>query len=320
MDSMGNRRQSPRPRFGPGRPAARMAIALTLVCLCLGSVPAKPNRINHTRMRDIAYQPFLKKDGYVQAWNINFHGNGYSIFLTYLISNMGPGRLNNGLSMVIRQGKKTRVGTAEFAERSLKARRGRLDVKMGSHNSLVYRKGAYHIGAKVNETSLKLTLRPGGPGLRLSGGPIRVGGARGDFIRADVPVVAGWARGVLTIDGKRIALSGAAGMEHILANRSPHKYANRFTLVRTVRGNKAVLLGGIHKTSGGFALNAAYMEKGRVVRAGSITKYKVLKARKDDFSGYRIPLKSVYYLSGPGEIVDRLQGNAITGEVVLACF
>ena len=77
---------------------------------------------------DMVFQP-TDEEGYMQAWNVNFRGNGMLIYITFVISNLGPKSLNNGVSILIVQQGKVRVWTKEYDYQSLEAQKGQFGHK-----------------------------------------------------------------------------------------------------------------------------------------------------------------------------------------------
>ena len=279
------------------------ACSVLILSFLAHPVPLKAGDVTYCRLSDYTYYPITGRDGYLQAWNVSFQGSGYSIFVTYLISNIGPGSLNSGVSVLINRKGKSRVGTAEFSVKSLKGQRGRLNFKFGDKNKLAYTRGTYEIKAGINDTYIDLKLRPAGPGVRISGGRVRVNSNPGDFLRADIPVIRGYVRGTLTINGKKIPLKGVGGVEHILSNISPHKYARGFRLTRTLYGKKGLVIGRLRGTSsfpGKNKITVAYLENNRILKGGVVKGFRNFNVKRNGFSGYTLPYKTVYYLEGNG--------------------
>jgi len=83
-----------------------------------------------TSVSDYAFQP-ANDEGYIQAWNVEFRGQGAFLYVTFVISNTGPGTWNNGVSVLALKDGKNRVWTAEYSIRSLKATPGQFGHKSG---------------------------------------------------------------------------------------------------------------------------------------------------------------------------------------------
>ena len=61
--------------------------------------------IRHVTLADIVYQPH-SEEGYLQGWNFFFRNSEFNIIATYLVSNLGPNDLNNGVSIAIESKKR----------------------------------------------------------------------------------------------------------------------------------------------------------------------------------------------------------------------
>ena len=100
---------------------------ISLVVFLLGnlshSLDAGP--VMNVGPSDMVYQP-TDEEGYMQAWNVNFRGNGMLIYITFVISNLGPKSLNNGVSILIVQKGKVRVWTKEYDYQSLEAQKSKV--------------------------------------------------------------------------------------------------------------------------------------------------------------------------------------------------
>lgn len=254
-----------------------------------------------TTVSDYAFQP-APDEGYIQAWNVEFRGGGAFFYVTFVISNTGPGTWNNGVSILALKDGKNRVWTAEYSIRSLKAVEGQFGHKSGLSSIGYNEKGALVVHAVVpgggnsppESISLDLTLEPVTPGVRISGGMLQP--APGSLLRADIPVTAARATAVVKIGGKEETISGVGGMETIYSNHSPHGYAKRFLLVRTFTADKGLFLGGYFGTDENqFLLRYAVMKGGKITAGGAVKKVEIAVTETDPYSGYNIP-KSVRYI------------------------
>jgi hypothetical protein len=272
----------------------RRPILILLAFVSVSSLAAQDLR---SRPGDFVYRP-LSNEGYMQAWNFNFRGSGYYVYITYIISNFGPGDRNNGMSMLIYNRGKSIVRTAEYTERSLKATPGKFGLRAGL-SWIRFKDGKYEAYAERDDVRVRVDLTPRSGGVRLSGGPIKIGG--GSFIRADVPVGYGTVTGALRIGDKRVEIKGVGGIEYLYANNSPHTYAKRFILHRTYSGGRGLFLGGFHGTDkfpGGRLFRAILTDGGRIVAHGKIGKIEQVRSERNAFSGYQIPLQTHYHLEG----------------------
>lgn len=262
----------------------------------------RPQGIGFSDPSDFVYTPLVNDEGYLQAWNVNFRGSGYFIYITYIISNIGPGTLNNGVSVLVYQGGQSRVWTAEYSIRSLQASPGRFGIVSGT-NHLQLNGGAYDAKVDINNLKIQLRLMPIASGVRLSGGKIPVSSDSSRFIRADIPVGLATATGSISIDGKPVELTGFGGLEYLMTNESPHSYAKKFALIRSYSGDNAVYIGGFWGTSsfpGGRLIRYAITKAGKITRSGNVIDVLSSEFQRDPLSGYDIPAKTVYRLDGGG--------------------
>ncbi len=246
---------------------------------------------------DYAYRP-LKNEGYMQAWNFNFRGGGTYVYITYVISNFGPGDLNNGVSIMVYQNGQSIVRTAEYTDQSLKATSGAFGLTTGD-SWLRLNQGKFEAYAHKDDVAIRADMTPVGVGVRLSGGPVDTGG--GSFIRADVPVGLGRVKGSVRIGDKEIKVEGEGGLEYLYASSSPHAYAKSFALFRSYDPARGLFLGGFHGTSkfpGGKLFRLALTTPEGVVAQGKIGTIEQVRVEKNQFSGYEIPLQTRYTLEG----------------------
>ena len=235
---------------------------------------------------DYAYQP-RKEEAYLQAWNLTFRRGGDGIFLTFLISNFGPGDLNHGVSLLLVQGGKSIVHTAEYAKDTLQATPGKFGHK--SYIQRLWKEGS-EIKSYINikNVEIEISLQPQAAGVRLSGGPVQLGS--GSYFRADVPIMAARGKARLKVNGKMEKWSGQGGMEYIAANKSAHSFARRFTVIRTFAPGEGLFAGGL-MGSGGFAdlYRVGFMEKGQLTGFAEVQEMKVVRSELNAFSGYTLP-------------------------------
>lgn len=258
-------------------------------------------QVTPTTVSDYAFQP-ADDEGYIQAWNAEFRSQGTFLYVTFVISNTGPGTWNNGVSVLALKDGKNRVWTAEYSIRSLQATAGQFGHKSGLSQIGYNEKGHLVVHAVVpgggpsppEEISINMVIEPASPGVRISGGPLQP--VPGSFLRADIPVTSGRATAVVKIGGKEERLTGVGGLEAIHSNHSPHTYAKRFLLIRTFTADKGMFLGGYFgRNEGEFLLRYAIMNKGKIVASGPVKRVDIAVTEKDGFSGYVIP-KSVRYI------------------------
>ncbi|MBL8021762.1 MAG: hypothetical protein JNM27_18965 [Leptospirales bacterium] len=271
--------------------------------LFLAAVFPLAAQVAPTSVSDFAFAP-TDDEGYTQAWNVDFRGKDVFLYITYVISNTGPGTWNNGVSVLLYRGGKSRTWTAEYSDKSLKAQPGSFGHKSGTsrigfeNGKLVLHAENPGGGASPKEAlEIDLTLTPAGRGIQISGGKLEP--RPGTFLRADIPITAAAGQLRMTVGGVTETIAGIGGMEAIWANKSPHSYAKRFLLARTFTADQGILLGGYFGTAGteDFLLRYAIMQKGEVKSHGSVKKIEIQDSQPDGFSGYTVPTKVRYTLS-----------------------
>lgn len=252
---------------------------------------------------DFVYQPIPESEGYMQAWNVNFRGNGYYIYLTYLVSNMGPGSYNNGVSVLVFNKGQSRVWTAEYSERSLTAAPGQFGIKSG-RSQLSFENGKYIARVVMDDLRINLQLTPLAPGVRLSGGRIPVAEDQRKFIRADIPVSSAAVTGLIAFDNISDTLNGVGGLEYLMTNESPHTYAKRFSLIRSYTADQGIFVGGFYGTPnfpGSMLIRAAVMKNGRIFKTARVSRIQTIEPLIDPLSGYLLARKTVFFLDGDGD-------------------
>ncbi len=268
-------------------------------------------QIGPTTVSDYAFQP-VDGDGYIQAWNINVRSAKVFVYVTMIISNVGPGDLNNGVSvLVVKQGA-SRIWTSEYSGRSLRATPGKFGHRSGLTTIAQDEKGRLVLhtenpggGASPPEAlTMDLVLTPADQGLRISGGLLEP--QKGALLRADIPIIASAAEGHITIGGVREDFSGVAGMEAIWTNQSPHTYAKQFLLVRSFSTAPGIFLGGFYGLDEQtFLMRYAVLEKGKIKAGGAVKSTLIQESQQDPFSGYAIPSLVTYTLDNGCTITEQ---------------
>ena len=295
------------------RQLVRLPILL-LIGLAFHPPAASGTEAWQSSLSDVTFHPLKQKAGYTQAWNVSFQGSGYYVIITYIVSNIGPGDLNNGAALFVTNGTQTRAATAEFAAANLKAKSGELDMSFGEKNALRYERGRYVATAQIEDTSVELELQPAGAGVRFSGGRFPVRGDSGAFIQVDVPVLFASASGSLKIGGSTVPLRGVAGIEHILTNESPDGYARQFELTRSFSFKQGLAVGGLHgakKQADEF--RAALTLNGQVAFIRKASRREIKGESRDSLSGYQFPTVAVFHLTGPGQCAVTVQRSGFIG-------
>lgn len=270
-----------------------------LVCLLL-AVPlyADPASIRPTNLwGDVAFAPVKGREGFVQAWNINVRSGARRIYLTYVVSNLGPGDLNSGVVVLFYDEAtgRSRSHTVEFSEADLEGRPGSFGHASGYNYIYPVPEGLRAFVKMPGLVEMDLVLSSVRPGVAISGGPFRCTRDDGDFFRADIPVAHALVSGTLQLDGGDVqSVRGTGGLEYLRTNCSPDVYARSFSLVRTYETGRGLYVGLMRPAPGarpgaGFD-RYAWMEGGRVRRSGLIVSAKPSELQRAPLSGYDVPM------------------------------
>ncbi|WP_225913436.1 hypothetical protein [Leptospira yasudae] len=250
-------------------------------------------------IKDYSFQPYLQ-EGYFQAWNYSYRDEKIFIYATFLVSNLGPGTKNCGISLVIHTlGEGTQFITKEFSAKELTAEKGKFDLKI-ENNRMILNGEGIEIQQDAEDTKLFLSFKSDlKQGISLSSGkhPVK---DPGGFVQADLAYSFQSAWGYLIQDGKKKELLGTGGLEHLLTNYQVYKYSRRWELFRSINGKgfrfyTGGFLGNDSFPGGYFRTAAILSPEGKTVVSGKITKFEVLESEKEPFSGYDLPLREKFY-------------------------
>lgn len=252
--------------------------------------------------QDFIYKPY-EEEGYFQGWNYLFYNNEYHIFITSLISNMGPGDKNHGIALSIKSEKTGNYFvTKEFSVKSLEASRINYNIK-NYNNSFELKDNTYEIKVFTDEVKLNLIFKNGKQGFTLSGDRYYV--KEGRFVRADVPFYQAEVEGYMDYKGEIIPLRGRGGMEHLLTNWEVYKYSSRWEIMRAFsKEGYTLITGGFHgkeKLPGDYFKTFVILDKkNSIIFSGKIKKDEQIKIEKEIFSGYLLPTKEKMFLNDEG--------------------
>jgi hypothetical protein len=258
--------------------------------------------IRHVTLADIVYQPY-KEEGYLQGWNFFFRNSEYNIIATFLVSNLGPNDLNNGVSIAIESKKTGSIFiTKEFGKKDLSVDNG-INLKM-YNNLLKYENGVYEVSQFYEDIKLYLKFESDNLGATLSGGKYFVKGQE-KFVRADIPFSFIRTSGYLDFKGEILELEGVGGLEHLITNYEVYKYSSKWEILRASnKDGMKLYTGGFHgikKSNDDFFRTLVIQNsKGEVLLSGKITKTEILNSELDKFSGYTLPVKEKIYLGDNG--------------------
>ncbi|MBX7058157.1 MAG: hypothetical protein K1X75_08825 [Leptospirales bacterium] len=264
----------------------------TLLFAALQPLQTSPLPIAALPAAEVSYQPSERSE-YTQAWNYNFHGGGVSIYATIVISNLGPGSLNNGVSILVHENGRDHIQTAEYNDELLQARPGQFGAKVYT-SEIALHNGQYILTVRLDGLEADVQMPAAGAALRLSGGPIASSGD-GGFIRADIPAAGGPARARLKIGNQERILQGVAGLEALYATSSPHHYARSLKLTRTFQVNRGLFLAHMRVSddvaAGDFI---SYARIDGAIRGEDRLRLTASEERLNAFSNYRIATQSEY--------------------------
>lgn len=239
-----------------------------------------------------AYQPYspMKEDGYVQAWNLTFVGQGYDLQVTFLVSNVGPGDRNHGTALVIHTSGRSQSFTSEHTAQTLVATPGQFGINSAGNtlqriNDTVEATAAFN-GARVHLQIVPTMEGTLFPDWRLDGG---------DFFRIGVPVLQGRATATLEWEGRQLRLEGRGLVDSILSNTLPQKYARRLFLLRG-NGRDALLATGFLDLSGRFQMRL-FTRQRSAWQMETVTSVETEGSDIDPFSLYEIQRSTILHSS-----------------------
>lgn len=275
--------------------------SITLITLILvSSILYADNtpRVRLSSNSDALYSP-KNEEGYIQGWNFFFKSKDINIFATFLVSNIGPGSLNNGVGLAIFSNKiGNKFLTKEHDKNSFSASKSNLFVKI-YNNNFTYKNGVYEVQMFFDDIKLNLKFRPKKKGIAFTGDKYIVQ-APNKFVKADILFSFAEAKGYIDHKGEIIHLNGEGGMEHLTSNYEVYKYSKRWEIYRAKSKNGYQLylggFGGSDVVPGGiFKVFALQDSKGNIVYSSQIEKNDVQRSMMDDFSGYVVPVRTKYY-------------------------
>lgn len=273
--------------------------------------------LKRSTLKDYTFQPYTQ-EGYFQAWNYSYRDDKIFIYATFLISNLGPGTKNCGISLVIHTlGEGTKFVTKEFSVKELSTEKGKFDLKI-ENNRMSLNSEGIEIQQDVENIKLFLSFKSDlKQGVSLSGGKHTVK-EPGSFVQADMVFSFQSVWGYLIQDGKKKELLGTGGLEHLLTNYEVYKYSKRWELFRSINSKEfrfytGGFLGNDSFPGGYFRTAALLNPEGKTILSGRIIKFEVLDTEKEPFSGYDLPLKEKFYFedSCSAEIVRKQSVGSI---------
>ena len=247
--------------------------------------------------KDILFTPY-KEEGYLQGWNFYFLNSEHSIILTFVVSNLGPFDLNNGVSISIDSIKMGEVfKTKEFAEKDLEANKNQTNLKF-YNNTLVKSGSIYKINQFYDDIKIYLEFYSDEKGVTLSGGNSSLS-SDGKFVRADIVTSFVKAKGYIDYKGEIIDLEGVGGMEHLITNYEIYKFSSRWEILRANNESYKIFSGGYYgkkKDTNDFFRTLVLLDnKGKILLSGKILRSEVLQSSVESLSKYQVPdLEKIY--------------------------
>lgn len=255
--------------------------------------------------REIGFHPY-PQEGYFQAWNYSFTDEQIWIFATFIISNLGPGTRNCGVSLVVYDKQNgTRFYTKEFSQDELKTENGSIELHIYD-SSVTKGENGPEIKIDAGPAQLFLNYQTGwNKAVSLSGGKIHLP-QKDRFVQADIAFSVVPVQGYLIIEDNKIELNGKGGMEHLLTNYEVYKYSKRWELYRSRNsaGDRLFTGGfiGNENFPGGEIRTVSVMDdSGKLLFSSKVFKSEVLESEKEPFSNYELPVKEKFYLDPQNE-------------------
>ncbi|TGL60862.1 hypothetical protein [Leptospira sarikeiensis] len=253
-----------------------------------------------TSKHEMGFHPYIQ-EGYFQAWNYSFTDENTWIFATFIVSNLGPGTKNCGVSLVIYDKTNgTQFSVREYSKDELKAENGNLELEIYD-SSVIKGEAGPEIKMITDTAELVLSYKTGwSRAVSLSGGKIHLP-EKDSFVQADMAFSSVPVKGYLVLNGNRMELNGRGGMEHLLTNYEVYKYSRRWELYRSMNST------GDRLFTGGFIGNenfpgeevrtvSAMDSSGKMLFSAKVLKSEVLESETEPFSGYDLPIKEKFYL------------------------
>lgn len=177
-------------------------------------------------------------EGYLQLWNLESHSDQYYVYITFLISNLGNGSLNNGITIYLydKQKKNEYLKTIEYTNKYLKALENQFALYLENDNYLVYKNNVLSI--KVNSGNDKIFKVE--TNLNLSIHKNTTISSQIDFkdqILKYKIIFSGPKVFEFKFNEKEIQNFGSFGLECLLSTDNPLNFANSFYFVRNFDPN-----------------------------------------------------------------------------------
>lgn len=260
------------------------------------------------------------QEGYFQGWNYSYRDKSTVIFATFLVSNLGPGSLNNGISLYISNPNiGTYYKTKEFASKDLVASKGKFGQKSGM-NEMVQIGNMYQIKMRLDDLDLDLSWDASNDSsFALTEGEFDLSPFSG-FLRADIAFSQASAKGEIRMGDMIIPLEGKGGMEHLNTNVEVHKFSKNWEILRAFSSNQnRFYFGGFNGTKNfpdQFYKRVALVSgDGKLIFSDQVDEIEIVNTVKNRFSGYDIPVEQVLTLKHKKDCKVKINDGVVLGEI-----
>lgn len=239
------------------------------------------------------------EEGYLQGWNFTFRNEKYNLFATFLVSNFGPGSLNNGVSLLLKTKEQpVFYSTREFDAEDYEFKKGQFYQRSGE-NWMELKNGVYSFYMNYGDWEIKLDYKPRKGNVPISKGKFPLM-EKGKFVQADIPFSYSTVTGTIRYKDVTEEVKGVGGLEHILTNEAVYQFSKKWELVRSqTKDNYRIFTGGFIGNSnfpGEFFRRVAVLNpSGNLILEGTVERVEVLEWEKEPTSGYTIPKSEILY-------------------------
>ncbi|MCC5813658.1 MAG: hypothetical protein JJT78_02805 [Leptospira sp.] len=257
------------------------------------------------------------REGYFQGWNFYFKNNDTTIFVTFLVSNLGPGSLNNGISLYINHPKTGKYyRTKEYADFDLEATAKKFGQRSGE-NRMSQDGSKYMIEMKLEDLELDMKWDAKNKNIiPISGGNYPLKKWKG-FLRADIGFASSPAIGELRFKGEKFTLVGDGGMEHLNTNVEVYKFSNSWEILRAIAPDKSsIYFGGFNSSKYEPFKRIILTDPAQnIILEDDVATTKAIKSVKNSFSGYTLPVIQELTLKKNKECKITIEDNKNLGEI-----
>ena len=227
---------------------------------------------------------------HLQAWNTYFRsGDGYHVFINFMVSNVGVGDNACGLNIAITSPSgESRIQTQQFKGKHFKGETGALNISCGDM-LLRGTDDTLHLKGEYSEVGIDLNITRQGPGLALT--QFTLDGSPDKFVQYNVPHIASATTGRIKWKGKWLPVTGKVILSYLNQSVGFHHYSLQWNRVRFMDQDTTLLIGGFETPPGygeGYTL-FILAKKGVILHATNQVKLTPLKTSPHPASGYDLP-------------------------------